>query len=72
MCIAEPGKVVKIDGKTMIVEYAEKKIGFEVSLVNGLKKGDYVLAHGDLIIQKLDKDDAMETLELIREIGHAH
>ena len=38
-----------------------------VSLVDA-KIGDYVLVHAGYAIQKLDKEDALETLSLFNEI----
>ena len=70
MCLAIPGKIVKIDKEK---EYASVDYGdgtkrqANISLVEA-NVGDYVLVHAGFAIQVLDEKEANETLELFREI----
>jgi hydrogenase expression/formation protein HypC len=68
MCLGIPMKVLKIEGERAIAEIggAEKEIS--IALVDDLKVGDYVIVHAGFAIEKLDEEEALETLELIREI----
>lgn len=68
MCLGIPMKVLKIEGERAVAEIggAEKEIS--IVLVDDLKVGDYVIVHAGFAIEKLDEKEALETLELIREI----
>jgi hydrogenase assembly chaperone HypC/HupF len=73
MCLAEPGRVLElIEGGKARVDFMGENTVVDVSMLSGLRRGDYVLAHGLLAIQKLEREDALETLELIDELGHVH
>ncbi|MFH1403430.1 MAG: HypC/HybG/HupF family hydrogenase formation chaperone [Candidatus Altiarchaeota archaeon] len=73
MCLAEPGKVLEvIDGRKARVDFCGREMTVDTCMLSGLKAGDYVMAHGLLAIQKLDEDDAIETLRVIGAIGHFH
>ncbi len=68
MCLAEPVKVLAVEGLSAKVDVEGEVRTVDSSLVRGLKTGDHVLVHGSMIIQKLTRQDAKETLRLIREI----
>lgn len=68
MCLAFPVRVVDLDGKTAYVDVGGERKAVDASMLGGLKKGDYLLAHGSLAIQKLEKKDAEETLRVLNEI----
>ena len=57
MCLAAPGKVIKVDGQRTIVQYPgetrEAMTGGET-----VKKGDRVLVQMGIIVQKLSPDEA--------------
>ena len=68
MCLAIPGKIINIeaDKKHALVDYGDgTKRKANISLVN-VTKGDYILVHAGFAIQKVDKKEAEETLELFR------
>jgi hydrogenase expression/formation protein HypC len=70
VCLAIPGKIVEIDKKTnhATVDYGDgTKRKANVSLVS-VKIGDYVLVHAGFAIEVLDEKEAMETLDLFREM----
>ena len=70
MCLAIPGKIVKIDSEKQhaTIDYGDgTKRQANVSLVD-VKKGDFVLVHAGFAIEVLDKKEAMETLDLFREM----
>ena len=70
MCLAIPGKIIKIDKKRehATVDYGDgTKRKINVTLVD-VKIDDYVLVHAGFAIEKLNEKEAMETLEIFREI----
>ena len=70
MCLAIPGKIIEIDNKTnhAVVDYGDgTKRKINISLVEA-KIGDYVLVHAGFAIQFLDEKEALETLDLFREM----
>jgi hydrogenase expression/formation protein HypC len=67
MCVALPGKVVKIEGTKATVDFNGNIVNAEAGLVN-VKVGDNVLVHAGCIIQTLDDEMADEMNELFNEI----
>jgi hydrogenase expression/formation protein HypC len=69
MCLAYPGKVVKLDGDFARVDFGEGTIkeGVNVSLVQA-KIGNYVLVQAGYAIQIVDEAEARQTLEYWRQI----
>lgn len=67
MCVASPGRVVKINGKTITVDYLGNRVTANSGIVD-VKIGDYVLVHAGLVIQVLEKDEAEAMTELFKEI----
>jgi hydrogenase expression/formation protein HypC len=68
MCLAIPARVTSVSGDKAQVDFGEKVLReVNVTLVEA-KVGDYVLVHAGYAIQKLDEQDALETLSLWNEI----
>ena len=67
MCVALPGKVVKIEGTKATVDFNGNIVNAEAGLVN-VKVGDNVLVHAGCIIQAMDDEMADEMNELFNEI----
>ena len=66
MCIAVPCKIIKFIDK-------EKKLALgeiNVQLVEDLNEGDYVIVHVGFAIQKLDIEDALESIRIFNEMGN--
>lgn len=68
MCVAAPGRVIKIDGDTATIDYNGNKITANKWIVD-VQVGDYALVHAGLIIQVLPDDEAKNMLELFEELG---
>jgi hydrogenase expression/formation protein HypC len=69
MCLAAPGRVIEIDGRTARVEYSgglKREAGLEA--LPEARVGDYVLVHAGYAITRLDEAEARETLKAIREL----
>ena len=69
MCLGIPMKVIEIIGESGMVELAGVKREISLQLVEDVKIGDYVIIHAGFAIQKLNEEEAEETLSLLREIA---
>lgn len=70
MCLAIPSKVIEIkDGDTAVVDtMGSKRLVSTMLLEEQAKVGDYLLIHVGYAMQKIDENEAMESLGLFREI----
>ena len=68
MCLGIPAKVIQIDDSQVgKVDYLGTKIKTNFSLLEHVKKGDWVIVHAGFAISKLDEKEAQETLDILRE-----
>ena len=67
MCLAIPGKIIKIKGDTATVDYEAQKRQVNISLVN-VAVGDYIIANAGYAIQKIDEQNAKKSIELFKKI----
>jgi hydrogenase expression/formation protein HypC len=68
MCLAIPARVVSIEGNTATVDFGGVKRSVSIALLEKIEKGDYVIVHTGYAIQKMDRKEAEESLELWREV----
>lgn len=69
MCLAIPGKVVELeDGGIAQVDIMGVRRRCSVRLTPDAGVGDYVLVHAGYAIQKVEEQDANETLRLLGEM----
>ncbi len=68
MCLAVPAKVKKIDRKTAFVDFGGVHRKVSLGILNGVKRGDYVLVHAGFAIGKVKKQEAEDTLKTLREL----
>ncbi|WP_010233926.1 HypC/HybG/HupF family hydrogenase formation chaperone [Clostridium arbusti] len=69
MCLAVPGKVLKIDNYKGIVEIGNMKREVFMHLIPDIKVGQYVLVHAGCAIETIDEEEAAKTLEIIKELS---
>ena len=69
MCLAVPMKLVEIGDDTGIAELGGVTREVNLGLLEGINIGDYIIVHAGFAIQKLDKEQAEETLDLLRELA---
>ena len=67
MCVAMPGTVLAVNGRTARVDFHGNEMDAEAGLVS-IKPGDSVLVHAGCIIQVMSKEEADETWEMFRLI----
>ena len=71
MCLAIPAKVIKIEGPKATVEMAGVSRETSIAMLSNIQIGDYVLIHAGYAIQRLDEDEALETLRMFDQIAAA-
>lgn len=71
MCLGIPMLIVERTGNDAIVESGGVRKGIRLDLIETAAIGDYVLIHAGYAIEKLDTAEALETLELIRQVYRA-
>ena len=68
MCIAVPAEVLEIkNGNIGVVDYGDLKQEVRLDLVD-VEIGEFVLVHVGFAIQKLNREDALQTRELFKEV----
>ena len=73
MCIAVPCKIIKFidkEKKLALGDFLGVKREINVQLVEDLNEGDYVIVHVGFAIQKLDIEDALESIRIFNEMGN--
>ena len=55
MCLAIPGKIIKIKNQLAIVDFQGVKKEINISIVD-IKVGDYVMVHAGFAIEKMSVD----------------
>lgn len=68
MCLAIPGKVLKIDEQVAAVDFGGARRDVRLDLLENVHKGDYVLVHAGYAIQVIDETDAKEILSFWEEV----
>ena len=69
MCLAIPAKVLRVEGNTALVRIEDTEYNASLLLLEDVCVGDYVMLHAGFAIQKIDEEEAMATLRLIREVA---
>ena len=68
MCLAIPMKVIELNGPQAIVEQEGVTRNIRIDFLKDLQLGEYVLVHAGVAIERIDEEEAAETLELIKEL----
>jgi len=75
MCLAIPGKVISIEEspdkifRMGVVSFDGINREVNLSMVPEVKVNDYVLVHVGVAIQTLDEEEAMKTMEYLKELN---
>jgi hydrogenase expression/formation protein HypC len=70
MCLAIPAKVISIEGSNALVTIEDVEYKASLMLLDDVKPGDFVMLHAGFAIEKVDADEAAETLRLLTEIAN--
>lgn len=68
MCLAVPGRVVELQGRSGKVDFSGILREVQMDLVPETQTGDWVLVHAGFAIQRIDEAEALETLALLEQI----
>jgi len=68
MCLAVPMKVKDITENIAIAEVNQIEYEVNVTMMENLKVGDYVIVHAGFAIEIMDKVEAQKTLALWRDM----
>jgi hydrogenase expression/formation protein HypC len=69
MCLSVPGKIVKIKQNMARVDVGGMLRDISLDLCPEASIGEYVLVHAGFAIQKVDEEEAMETLAFLRKMA---
>lgn len=69
MCLSIPGKIIKINADVAEVSVGGTIVNVGMQMVDNVNEGDYVLVHAGFALQKIDEKEALETLQLFREMS---
>ena len=67
MCLAIPSKIVKIEDNVATIDVDGVQREASLLLVENPKVGEYVIVHAGFAINKINEEDALESLKLLRE-----
>ncbi len=67
MCLAIPSKIVKIEDNVATIDVDGVQREASLLLIENPKVGEYVIVHAGFAINKINEEDAMESLKLLRE-----
>ncbi len=68
MCLAVPAEVLEIKGSEAILDFGGVKREANISFLDDVEVGDYLIVHVGFAIQKLSKEEAEESLKLWKEL----
>ncbi|MDD4857144.1 MAG: HypC/HybG/HupF family hydrogenase formation chaperone [Candidatus Krumholzibacteria bacterium] len=71
MCLGIPMIIVEKSGNDAVAESSGVRKNIRLDLLDGAGIGDYVLIHAGYAIERLDEQEALETLELLRQVYRA-
>ena len=69
MCLAVPMKLLKIEGNTGNAELGGVIKEISLALLENVNVGDYVLVHAGYAIQRIDEEEARETIAIFNKYG---
>ena len=67
MCLSVPAQVIKIEGENADVSVGGTIMSANLSMVDDVNVGDYILLHTGFALQKIDAEEAEETLKTFGE-----
>ncbi|MCK9631935.1 MAG: HypC/HybG/HupF family hydrogenase formation chaperone [Methanoregula sp.] len=68
MCVAVPAEVIEIkEGNIGLVDYGDLRQEVRLDLVD-VKVGEFVLVHVGFAIQRLSREEGLETREIFKQV----
>jgi hydrogenase expression/formation protein HypC len=77
MCLGIPGQVVEfsdadVQSAVVLLDGVRRTVSLALVADEGVAPGDWVLVHAGLALNKLDEQDARETLALLERMSEAY
>ena len=69
MCLAIPGKILKIDGNSALIDFDGIKQKVIIALIQNPEVGKFVIVHAGYAIEQMDEKDALEAIEQWKELA---
>jgi hydrogenase expression/formation protein HypC len=70
MCLAIPARVISVDGPSALVTIEDVEYRASLLLLDDVSPGDFVMLHAGFAIEKVEPEEAAETLRLLNEIAN--
>ncbi|MFH1791164.1 MAG: HypC/HybG/HupF family hydrogenase formation chaperone [Candidatus Omnitrophota bacterium] len=71
MCLAVPARIKGIEGDIALVDFGGVTRKISLGIIGDARLGDYVLVHAGFAIGKVGREEAEDTLKLLRELSDA-
>lgn len=68
MCLSIPAKILTVDGNTASASVGGAVVRTSLHLIDDVHPGDYVLIHTGFALQKINEEEALETIRIIEEL----
>ncbi len=72
MCLAIPAEIISMDGEMAKVSIGGTIVNASLQLLDNPKIGEFVLLHSGFAIERLSKEEAEETIRLLKELGETY
>ena len=69
MCLSLPAQIIKIEGQMAEVSIGGAIFQAGLHMVENINVGDYILLHAGFAIQKISEKEALETINLLKEMS---
>ena len=69
MCLAIPGKILKIDGNSAIVDFDGLTQNVIIALIQNPEVGKFVIVHAGYAIEMMNEIDALEAIDQWKELA---
>jgi hydrogenase expression/formation protein HypC len=64
-------EVKSVEGSEAVVEQGGTALLVRTDLLEDVAAGDYVLVHAGFALQRIDQEEALQTLALLEELANA-
>jgi hydrogenase expression/formation protein HypC len=68
MCLGVPARVLNIEGSEATVALGDVEYRASLLLLNDVRVGDFIILHAGFAIEKVDPEEAEDTIRLFKEM----
>jgi hydrogenase expression/formation protein HypC len=69
MCVAIPARIKFIQDQMATIDMEGTQLEVSLLLLEDAKIGDFVIVHAGFAIHKIDEQEAMESLKILRQMA---